>query len=92
MRKSLSQPLSPTTRPNSARYWRTRYAQLQSDFEELLFVNQTLARRNAALEGMIKIFPESINPESCYRRYHRRSKSLFHQPTTTTKTTKGKKS
>lgn len=94
MRKSLSQPLSPTSRPNTARYWRTRYAQLQSDFEELLAVNQTLARRNAALEGMIIInqkphhFQKSLNegfrvPEETYR---------FHQPTTKSKTIKGKKS
>lgn len=67
MRKSQSQPLTPTSRPNSARYWRTRYAQLQSDFEELLAVNQTLARRNAALEGMIRISPQHTTMPSRLR-------------------------
>lgn len=94
MRKSLSQPLSPTTRPNTARYWRTRYAQLQSDFEELLAVNQTLARRNAALEGMVRISPKHTTMPRRLRSIFRAHESeyRFRQPTTKSKTTKGKKS
>ena len=79
---------------NSARYWRTRYAQLQFDFEELLAVNQTLARSNAALEGMIRISPQHTTMPRRLRSIFRSSESeyRFHQPTTKSKTIKGKKS
>ena len=43
----------------SAAYWRARYEQLKSDFDELLAVNQILASRNAELEGRTVI---SLNP------------------------------
>ena len=79
---------------NSARYWRTKYAQLQSDFEELLSVNQTLARRNAALEGLIRISPQHTTMPRRLRSISRESDSeyRFRQPTTKSKTIKGKKS
>ena len=52
MKKGRRKPLSRTARSSrSAYYWRTRYEQLQSDFDELLAVNRNLISLFAELEG-----------------------------------------
>ena len=98
MKKRQTEPSTTTAQSRrSAAYWRTRYEQLQSDFDELLAVNQTILNRTAELERMIVIDPSlcpvSKSLEDGCHFYVPEDICLFHQPTTTkSKPIKGKKS